>query len=127
MRDGSDVWRARDDLLAAHERYEEARHIRRPWLGGLLSAVLPGAGQAYAGSAAAAAAAFVLNAVFISGTVELARHELYATAVAAGMTASFFYVGNVLSAIDLATRRNARAAEAPFEALERMLVPEAHP
>lgn len=104
-----------------------ARRTRRPWLAGVLSAVLPGAGQVYAGSWQAAAVSFVLNGALIGATVELAQRRLYLPAGAAGLAASFFYVGNVFNAVDLADRRNDVAAEAPFRALEERLVPEAHP
>lgn len=113
-------------VLKLHRRYE-ARPRKRPWLAGGLSAILPGAGQLYAGSLEGAAVAFALNGALIGSTVELAREELYFSAAAAGVAASIFYVGNVLNAADLAGRYNERAA-APLRApLERALVPEAYP
>ena len=107
--------------------YQRGIHSRRPWLAGTLSAILPGAGQAYSGSWQGAAVAFVLNAVLIGATAELAYRHLYVTATAAGVAASFFYVGNVLNAADLAQRRNDVAAAPSREALERVLLPEAFP
>jgi hypothetical protein len=105
----------------------EAERTKRPWLAGTLSAVLPGAGQLYAGSAQGAAVAFVLNAVLIGATAELAWHKLYLTSAAAAVTSSFFYVGNVINAVDLARRRNETAAAPARLDLERQLLPEAHP
>jgi len=108
-------------------RLREAQRTRRPWLAGTLSGLLPGAGQAYAGSWQGAAVAFVLNAVLIGATVELVDRRLYVTAGAAGMAASFFYVGNIINAVDLARRRNEIAAAPPRLELERQVLPEAHP
>jgi hypothetical protein len=106
--------------------YQRA-HVRRPWLAGVLSAVLPGAGQAYAGSWQGAAVALVLNAALIGATAELATRRLYFSAAAAGTAASIFYVGNILNAADLAQRRNERASAPAREAMERLLIPEAYP
>jgi hypothetical protein len=113
----------RVDALAAHERYLAARG-KAPWFAGVLSAILPGAGQVYAGSWQGAAVSFVLNGVLIGATVELARNELYFSAAATGLAASVFYLGNILNAADLAARWNDRASEAPRDQLDRILLPE---
>jgi hypothetical protein len=117
----------RDPARAAIERLWTAERTRRPWLAASLSAVLPGAGQAYAGSWQGAAVAFVLNGVLIGACAELAVHKLYLSAGAAGVAASFFYVGNVINAADLARRRNEMAAAPARLELARRLLPEAHP
>lgn len=111
---------------ALHARYRESPR-RSPALAGVLSAVLPGAGQAYAGSWEGAAVALVLNALSIGATVELARREAYLSAALTGTAASIFYVGSILNAADLAQRGNHVAAEPHRDALERLLVPEAWP
>jgi hypothetical protein len=104
-------------------RYHDAR-VKSPALAGVLSAVLPGSGQLYSGSLSAAAVTFVLNGLFIGATVELARDKQYVTAAAAGTAASFFYIGGIINAADLARRRN-RIAQQPYEdELEELLVPE---
>lgn len=71
-----------------------------------LSAVLPGAGQVYAGSYQSAAVAFLLNALFLSATLELNHKELHATALASGLVFSVAYVGNILNAAHTATVYN---------------------
>jgi hypothetical protein len=119
--------RLRAGALAGIDEVWAGEHTRRPWLAATLSAVLPGAGQAYAGSWQGAAVAFALNGLLISATVELAWKRLYLAASAAGAAASFFYVGNVINAADLATRRNEMAAAPARLALESRLLPEAHP
>jgi TM2 domain-containing membrane protein YozV len=109
--------------LALGHRYHDAR-VKSPALAGVLSAVLPGSGQLYSGSLSAAAVTFVLNGLFIGATVELARDKQYVTAAAAGTAASFFYIGGIINAADLARRRN-RIAQQPYEdELEELLVPE---
>jgi len=107
------------------ERYFVARHAKTPWLAGVFSAILPGAGQAYAGSWQGAAVAFFLNAVFIAATVELVRNDLYGAGVATGVAGSFFYFGSIINAADLAARHNAATARPHWEELEKALLPEA--
>ena len=106
------------------DRYDAAAHTKHPAVAGALSAILPGLGQIYSGSLQAAALTFVLNALFISTTVEQARDHHYATAAAAATVASFFYVGGIINAVDLSRRRNRLAAEPHRTALELLLVPE---
>ena len=118
---------ARAEVARLAADYQAARRTKRPWLAGTLSAVLPGAGQVYAGSWQAAAVSFVLNAAFIGATAELATRKLYLPSIASGLAASFFYVGNVINAADLAARRNEVLSQAPYRALEERLVPEAFP
>jgi hypothetical protein len=113
-------------VQALHARYRGSRR-KSPALAGVLSAILPGSGQVYAGSWQGAAVALVLNAVAIGATVELARRELHVSAGLTGTAASIFYVGSILNAADLARRRNQVAAEPERAALERLLVPEAWP
>jgi hypothetical protein len=109
--------------LELGHRYHDAR-VKSPALAGVLSAVLPGSGQLYSGSLSAAAVTFVLNGLFIGATVELARDKHYVTAAAAGTAASFFYVGGIINAADLARRRNRIAQEPYADELEELLVPE---
>jgi hypothetical protein len=128
--DDDDAFAARSARLAtstqaraAYARYRDARE-RSPAFAGVLSALVPGAGQLYAGSLQAAAVTLVLNGLFIGATVELARDKQYVTAAAAGTAASFFYIGGIINAADLARRRN-RIAQQPYEdELEELLVPE---
>jgi hypothetical protein len=105
------------------DRYHAA-HAKHPALAGVMSTILPGAGQLYAGSLQAAAVTFMLNALFIGATVELARDHQYITAAAAGTAASFFYVGGIINAVDLARRRNRTAMQPYADQIEELLVPE---
>ena len=109
---------------ALFERYDDAAHTKHPALAGVLSAIVPGAGQIYSGSLQAAALTFVLNALFISTTVEQALDHHYATAAAAVTVAAFINVGGIINAVDLSRRRNRLAAQPARDALELLLVPE---
>ena len=118
------AFRVRDpSVLAIHSQYIAARR-KSPALAGVLTAILPGAGQIYAGSASAAAITFVLNGLFIGATAEQAAGKHYATAAAAGVAASFFYVGGIMNAVDLARRENRLAQQSYADALEELIVPE---
>ena len=100
---------------------------KNPWLAGGLSAVLPGAGQAYSGSWDAAAISFVLNVILIGATVELIRDDKYFSAGATGVVGSMFYLGNVFNAIDLSKRRNKRSSKVYREKIEAAVLPEIYP
>lgn len=114
-------------IAGARQDYLDARATKSIPLAAVASALLPGAGQAYCGAWQSAALALVLNAVFITATVELATKDLPFSATAAGLAASFFYVGNIVNAAQLAQQANRARAEAPYEALERALIPAANP
>jgi hypothetical protein len=105
-------------------QYRTAQTTRSPWVAGVASAVLPGAGQVYAGSWQGGAVAFILNAVTFAATFELVDRELYFASALTGLAASVTYVGNIVNAADLARRRNDVAAEEPRARLEAYAVPE---
>ena len=81
---------------------ESLPHQKSPALAGTLSAILPGAGQAYTGSWQSGAMAFILNALFLSATLELEDKDLHATALASGVVFSITYLGNILNAAESA-------------------------
>jgi outer membrane protein assembly factor BamD (BamD/ComL family)/TM2 domain-containing membrane protein YozV len=86
---------------------------RSPWLAGVLSAVVPGTGQFYAGRARDGILALFLNGLFAAGAYEAVEHHVN---VAAGATAFFgfaWYTGNVFSAVNSAERFN-RDSKARF-------------
>jgi tetratricopeptide (TPR) repeat protein len=79
---------------------------KSPALSGTLSAILPGAGQVYCGRYQDAVTAFILNGLFIWGTVEMFEDDHYA----AGGTLAFFslmwYSGNIFGAVSSAHKFN---------------------
>lgn len=88
------------------------------------SAFVPGAGHAALGLWGDAAVAFTLNAVSIGATVELARSRPIFPSVAAGLVASLFYVGAIVSASTLASERNERERQEKLSAVGAALFPE---
>ena len=79
---------------------------RSPVLAGVLSAVLPGAGQAYAGRWGDGALALLVNATFLFGTYQAWINDNTATAVVMGMFGAGFYVGGVFGGVNAAHRHN---------------------
>jgi len=100
----------RGELLARADAYE-ALPSRSPTVAALLSAALPGAGQAWAGRRSDAAVAFFVNAVLITGVAAAASNDEEVTAGALGVLALGFYAGNVYGGANAAQRfnRNERA------------------
>lgn len=90
---------------------------RRPGVAAGLSAVLPGAGQAYVGRWGEAGSALIVNTMLIGSTAALLRREEYFAGVSVGLLALSFYGGNIMSARWGAHRFNRRAREERLEAL----------
>ncbi len=82
--------------------------LKRAWLAGLLSAVLPGLGQLYAGRWIDAVVAFLVNGALIAGTILLALPPTSSVvgALVLGAFASGFYGGNIYNAVSDAQRAN---------------------
>lgn len=84
----------------------EARPRKSPVLAGVLSAVLPGSGQMYAENYKDGLVAFVINGLFIAGTIAALEEENYAlSAIVAGVGLPF-YVGNIYGAGNAARKWN---------------------
>lgn len=85
--------------------------LKRPWLAGVLSAVLPGAGQLYDGRPLDAVLAFVLTGACAAGTVVLlARPQPeWGFGIPLGLLGLVFYSGNIVNAVGDAHRINERA------------------
>ena len=90
---------------------------KRPGLAAGMSAVLPGAGQAYNGRWGEAASAFIVNGLLIGSTVTLIRREEYFAGASVGLLAVSFYGGNVFSAMWGARRHNRLAAQERLDEL----------
>ena len=79
---------------------------KSPALAGVLSAVLPGAGQCYAGYPMGGAATFLMNAGLIGATVESFRTDRNVLGVFLGTGALLTYVGNIYGAVGDAHKAN---------------------
>jgi hypothetical protein len=99
--------------------------LQRPWLAGLLSAVLPGAGQLYNGRWLDASLAFILTGASVAGTVALlARPQPeWGFGIPLGLLALVFYTGNIVNAVGDAFRLN----EQTYAAFAKKLEQEAWP
>jgi hypothetical protein len=80
--------------------------LRSPRKAALLSALLPGAGQLYAGRKRDALVAFLLNGLFIFGAVESFRAGNEGTGILLLGVESGWYAGNIASAASSARRTN---------------------
>lgn len=97
---------------------------KSPGLAGTMSALLPGAGQTYVGSWQSGAMAFVLNALFLSTTLELAENDLHAASLASGVVFSITYLGNILNAAESARIYNQNHYAPSVEAEKAKRFPE---
>ena len=79
---------------------------KSPLLAGILSAVVPGSGQAYAGTYRDGLVALLVNGLFIAGTAVAIDQENYATAAVVGGIGLPFYLGNIYGAANAANKWN---------------------
>jgi len=110
-----------NEVLGRLERERANLPLQRPWLAGLLSAVLPGAGQISNGRVLDAALAFVLTGASVAGTVVLlARPQPeWGFGIPLGLLALVFYSGNIGNAVGDAFRLNEQRSLAFAKKLER--------
>ncbi len=111
--------------VEAFEKWKtELPQKKSPALAGSLSALLPGAGQAYTGSWQSGAMAFVLNALFLSATLELKDKNLDNTALVSGVVFSITYLGNILNAAESAKLYNKNSNKTLIETEKQKQFPE---
>ncbi len=111
-------WADRGQALSEQVARWQVPH-KRPVLAGTLSAVLPGAGQAYVGRWGEAASAVLVNGLLIAAAAELYRRELWFGAGAVTFLELGFYGGGIASAANGARRANRVAWEERIEPLVR--------
>lgn len=97
---------------------------KNPWLSGTLSAVVPGLGQVYNGNYQSALFSFVLNALFLSATLELQNRNMDATALTSGVVFSVVYVGNIVGTVQSSRAINLNAQADKKSELKLNLFPE---
>jgi len=86
---------------------------------GMLSAVLPGAGQIYARRPVDAALAFGLNTAFLWGTIEAYQEESWAVFTLLGLIEVALYGGNIYNAVNGAHIHNREIKRSFIEKLRR--------
>jgi TM2 domain-containing membrane protein YozV len=105
--------------LAIEARSGTTLPHKSPVLAGVLSGLLPGSGQLYNGRFGDAVLSFLLNSLFIVGTVQAAHQGEPAIADVLGFFAAAWYTGNVYSAVNGAHKHNRNQAEVLLGDLER--------
>jgi len=79
---------------------------RSPLLAGVLSALLPGTGQLYAGEPRDALLSFLVNGALIAATYQAFDKEVYGVGGVVGVVALGFYSGSVYGAVNSAHHAN---------------------
>ena len=93
------------EAITIIDRYSELPQ-KSEVLAGILSAVIPGAGYAYAGDLPTALMSFVVNGAFIAGTWAAFAQELYAVGALVGGVGTPFYIGNIYGSALAAKKAN---------------------
>ena len=104
---GSNYSRGIPGFLSAMEQPPELPG-KSPWMAGLMSAVVPGAGSFYTGRFSEGALALFMNGLLIAGTVESVRQERPGLSLVLGTLAVAFYGGSIYSAANGAHKYNDR-------------------
>jgi outer membrane protein assembly factor BamD (BamD/ComL family)/TM2 domain-containing membrane protein YozV len=94
-----------EEALALVREYENLPQ-KSELLAAVLSAILPGSGYVYAGRYGDGLSAFLLNALFIAGTVAAVNNELYATSALTGGVGLPFYIGNIYGSANAVKKHN---------------------
>lgn len=105
--------------LVSESQVGERLPRKSPALAGLLSGVLPGSGQLYIGRRGDALLAFLLNGLFIAGTIEAIDHGELAVAGVLSFFEAGWYIGNVYGAVNGAHKHNRNATETMLKQLEQ--------
>lgn len=90
---------------------EDDLPYRSPVLAGVMSAVLPGAGQVYTGRWVDGVISLIVNAGFGFGAYEAYRNDLPVVATMVALFEVGWYTGNIFSSVNYAYRFNERAYE----------------
>ncbi len=98
-----------------------AQPRKSPLAAGLFSAVVPGSGYAYAGRSRDGLLAFLINGLFIAGTVVAVEDENYPAAALLGGFGLPFYLGNIYGSANAARQWNLSIAQDLRKQLELRL------
>ncbi len=106
------------EVIAVLNRIRDLPY-RSPVLAGVLSGVLPGAGQLYAGEAKDALLSFLVNGALIAATYGAFDQELYGVGGVVCAVGLSFYAGNVYGAVNSAHHANRDRLSGALTALEK--------
>ncbi len=116
---GGPYRQAAEEIAGAVDRIRELPY-RSPVLAGVLSGVLPGAGQLYAGETKDALLSFLVNGALIFATYESFNHELYGLGGVVSVVTLSFYAGNIYGAVNSAHHANRDRLTAHLSRLKKM-------
>lgn len=110
--------------LAAQQLGLESRAGSRlpkksPSLAGLLSGVLPGSGQLYNNRFGDAVLAFLLNGLFVAGSIQAINQGEFAIAGVLSFFEAGWYIGNIYGAVNGAHKHNRHTTESVLRNLEQ--------
>lgn len=104
------------------DRYRELPE-KSPALAGVLSAILPGSGYIYAEHYGDGITAFLINGLFIAGTITAIHNENYAVAGIVGGVGVPFYLGNIYGSANAARKWNRRTRNEITREIHSILAP----
>jgi tetratricopeptide (TPR) repeat protein len=107
---------AANDMSSKTNEFEKIPR-KKPFLAGIMSAVIPGTGQFYNGRVKDGIIALITNGLFIWGTYEAFHREYYSIGAVAGTFALGWYSGNIFSAVNGSFRYNHNKEEKFLEDL----------
>jgi tetratricopeptide (TPR) repeat protein len=93
------------EAIVELDRYQELPE-KSPVLAGVMSAILPGSGYIYAEHYGDGITAFLINGLFIAGTITAIHQENYAVAGIVGGVGVPFYLGNIYGSANAAKKWN---------------------
>jgi TM2 domain-containing membrane protein YozV len=96
---------------------------KSPVLAGVMSAILPGSGYIYAEHYGDGITAFLINGLFIAGTVTAIHQENYAVAGIVGGVGVPFYLGNIYGSANAAKKWNLAARNKIIQKIHSTLSP----
>ena len=104
------------------DRYRELPE-KSPVLAGIMSAILPGSGYFYAEHYGDGITAFLINGLFIAGTVTAIHQENYAVAGIVGGIGVPFYLGNIYGSANAAKKWNLGVRNEVIQKINATLAP----
>ena len=110
------------EAVSQLDRYQELPE-KSPELAGFLSAILPGAGYFYAEHYGDGITAFLINGLFIAGTVAAINQENYAVAGIVGGIGVPFYLGNIYGSANAAKKWNLGVRNEVIRKIYSTLIP----
>ncbi len=110
------------EAAAQINRYQELPE-KSPVLAGVMSAILPGSGYIYAEHYGDGITAFLINGLFIAGTITAIHQENYAVAGIVGGVGVPFYLGNIYGSANAAKKWNLGVRNEIIQKIHSTLAP----